>query len=476
VLVTLAGGVAGLALATLIVAWLTASMPFELARAAEVHLDRSVAAVVLLFSLAAGLAFGWLPLLHPGRMPASRLHDVLRSGTEGGPRLRWRHALVVIQVALTVVLLSTAGLLTRSFARVAHVDPGFAADGRLVFGLALPRGGPHAQRAAEFHEEFLERVGALPGVRRAAVATTLPLQATAKRAMDVQGRGDGAGDARAAIRWTSVRGDYLETLRIPLLRGRYFTPYETRDGGAVLINEALARAYFPGEEPLGQRVRPIDSIGPWSAIVGIIADTAAESVDEREPIPQILQPLGAPVFTSLLSPGYVVESDMHPLAHLPAIRQIRDELDAEAAIVQPEALREVVRRSGARKGFLALLMSLAAVTGVLLGALGIYAVVGYGVVLRDREVAIRLALGADRRDVSWTIVRQSALAIVLGIGLGLASAFAAGRAVEAHLFGVAWYDPLTYVAVTTMLVALGVLASWIPAYRATSASPVRLLR
>jgi putative ABC transport system permease protein len=292
----------------------------------------------------------------------------------------------------------------------------------------------------------------------------------------MQGRLEGAGDARAAIRWTSVSGDYLDTLRISFLRGRHFSPDEARDGGAVLINTALARAYFPGEDPLGQRVRPVDSIGPWSTIVGIIADTAAEGVDERAPVPQILQPLRTPGFTSLLTTGYVVETDTTPLAHLPAIRQIRDELDPEAAIMQPEPLREAVRRSGARMGFSALLMGLAAVTGVLLGALGIYAVVAYGVALRDREIAIRLALGADRGDVSWMIVRQSAAAIVLGLGLGLAGASAAGRAVETQLFGVAWYDPLTYLGVTTMLVALGLLASWIPAFRGASISPVRLLR
>jgi putative ABC transport system permease protein len=476
VLATLAGGAAGLALASFLVGWLTARVPFELPRAAEVYIGPTVAAVVMLCALAAGLAFGWLPLLRLGSTPAARLQDVLRGGTDAVPRVRWRQALVIFQVALTVVLLATAGLLARSFARVADVDPGFAVDGRFVFGLALPRGGPHAQRAAEFHERFLERVRALPGVRRAAVATTLPLRGTAKRAMDVEGRTDGAGDARAAIRWASVSSDYLQTLRVPLLRGRHFSPDETRDGGAVLINETVARAYFPGEDPLGQRVRPVDSTGPWSTIVGIIADTAAESVEERAPTPQLLQPLRTPGFTSLLTVGYIIESDTDPLAHLPGIRHIRDELDAEAAIVQPELLREAVRRSGARMGFSALLMSLAAVTGVLLGALGIYAVVGYGVALRDREIAIRLALGANRDDVSWMIVRQSAVAIILGLGLGLAAASAAGRAIEAQLFGVAWYDPLPYLAATSMLVALGVLASWIPAFRAASVSPVRLLR
>lgn len=476
VLITLAGGTAGLAVAVVLVSWFTSAVPFDLPRAAEVHLGPSVAAVVLLFSLVAGLVFGWLPLVRLGATPAGRLHDVLRGGSDGGSHVRWRHALVVLQVSLTVVLLTTAGLLARSFARVTDVDPGFVVEGRLVFGLALPRGGAQARRAVDFHEQFLERVRALPGVRRSAAATALPLQGTTRRALDVQGRPAGSGDARAAVRWTAVSTDYLETMGIPLLRGRPLLPDERRDGGAVLVNEALARAYFAGEDPLGQRVRPVDSIGAWSVIVGVIADTVVESMDERSPIPQLLQPLRAPGFTSLLTTSYIVATDLPPLAHLPAIRHIRNELDAEVPIMQPEPLEALVGRSGARLEFSVLLMGLAAVTALLLGALGIYAVVGYGVALRDREIAIRLALGAARRDVSWMVVRQSAVAVVLGVVLGLGGASVAGRALEAQLFDVAWYDPATYVAVAGMLIGLGVLASWVPAFRAASASPVRLLR
>jgi putative ABC transport system permease protein len=476
ILVTLAGGAAGLAVAAVLVNWFTSAVPFDLPRAAEVHLGPSVAAVVLLFSLAAGLLFGTLPLVRLGTGPAARLHQVLRGGSDGGSRVRWRHALVVLQVSLTVVLLATAGLLARSLARVTHVDPGFVVEGRLVFGLALPRGGAQARRAVDFHEQFLERVRALPGVRRAAVANVLPLQGTSKRTLDMQGRLAGSGDARAPVRWTTVSADYLETLGIPLRRGRPLLPDEMRDGGAVLVNEALARAYFAGEDPLGQRVRPVDSIGAWSVIVGVIDDTVVERLDERSAIPQLLQPLRTPGFTSLLTASYIVATDLPPLAHLPAIRHIRDELDAEVAIMQPEPLLALVGRSGARLGFSALLMGLAAVTALLLGALGIYAVVGYGVAMRDREIAIRLALGAARGDVSWMVVRQSGVTVVLGVALGLAGASVAGHALEAQLFGVAWYDPLTYVTVASMLIALGVVASWIPAFRAASASPVRLLR
>jgi predicted permease len=476
VIVSIVGGVAGVMLAAFVVQWLAASVPFDLPRAGNVQLDAAVVALAMLLSLAIGVTLGVIPLTRFHAAPVARLLDVLRGSSEGREDIRWRHALVIVQVSLTVVLLTSAGLLGRSFVRLIGVDPGIATDGRLTFGVAVPRGGSPGRDTAAFHDAFLDRVRALPGVRRAAAATSLPLQGGSMRPLEVRGRDVGSEDSRASVRWTSISSDYLETLGIPLLRGRHLSADEIRQGRGALINEALARAYFPGEDPLGREIRGYDFIGEWSTIVGIVGHTVANSLEEGAPTPQLLMPLRGPSAQSLLTTSYVVWSDADPLGHVASLRQIRDELDPEVAIMQPELLGAIVRRSGARMAFSALLLGVTAIAGVLLGALGVYAIVGYGVALRAREIAIRMALGADRHNVSWMIVRQGGLAIGAGVLLGLWGAFFTGRALEAQLFGVAWYDPLTYLAVTATLATLGMFASWLPAFRAASVSPLRLLR
>jgi hypothetical protein len=273
-----------------------------------------------------------------------------------------------------------------------------------------------------------------------------------------------------------VSADYLRTMGVPLLRERAFTD-RPHDSHAVLINQALVDAYFPDEDPLGKEIRQqgADAAVPWWTIVGVTGNTVTTRLDEATPVPQLDVPLRlAP--QGLRAATHVVHSDVNPLGLVPAIRKLQAEIAPDALLLQPELLSSAVRRANAKMSFSTLLMSLAAGAGFLLGALGIYSVVAYAVALRGREIALRQALGADRRSITWMIVRQSIVPVVVGLTLGAWGAAAAGRAFAEHLYRTSWYDPATYIAVTTGLLAVAILASWLPAFRAAGASPVRLLR
>jgi putative ABC transport system permease protein len=476
-LVTTAGGLLGIIVAHWTVQWLSATIPFDLPRVGEVRPGGAAPVLALLASVVLGLVFAALPLLRRGDVTVRALQETSHGSTEGVGRIRWRHALVAAQVGLSVVLLIAAGLLTRSLVRIVQVDPGFVADGRLTFELRL-QSRIAGDRHVSVHESLMERLGALPGVRSAGVATIVPLQGEgARMSLEVRGRQDSGLEMTSP--WLLAQGvsaEYLRTMGIPLLRGRTFTdqPHESH---AVLVNQALVDAYFPAEDPLGKDIRR-QGAGPevpWWTIVGVAGNTVTTRLDEGTPIPQLYLPLRlAP--QGLRAATYIVQSDINPTGLVPAIRQVQAEVAPDALLLQPELLTSTVTRANARMSFSTLLMSLAAGVGFLLGALGIYSLVAYAVALRGREIALRQALGADRRSLTWMIVRQSVVPVVSGLTLGAWGAAAAGRALAEHLYRTAWYDPVTYVGVTAGLLAVAVLASWLPAFRAASASPVRLLR
>jgi putative ABC transport system permease protein len=474
-LVSAAGGFLGLALAAVSTQWLANTAPFDVPRLQSVRLNFLTAVTAACLSVAAGTVLGLIPMVH-FRGPVSKpLSETFSSHTDDPISSRWRRMLVALQIGLTVVLLSCAGLFYRSFQQLTHVDLGFREGNRLTFALALPPSKYPQEAAVTFHEELLARLRILPGVHRAAVSTVLPLSGEGMSApLEVRGEAPGESNARVSVLIRYVSTDYIATLGIPVLRGRDFSRDDST-GRAAIINQALADRYFPTGGELDGEVRRHQSIESWSTIVGVVANSITVSLDEERHVPQLLLPLRSAA-GGLSTLSYVIHTDGDPAGLIPVVRQLRTDLDSTAALIRPERFSSVVRRASAVKRFSAILMGLAAAAGFLLGAVGIYGVVAYGVALRTREIGLRLALGASRKDVIWMIIQQGLVPIMLGIGFGLWASFSINGQLRGQFFAVHWYDPATYILVTSGVFSLAILSSWVPAVRAASTSPLSSLK
>jgi putative ABC transport system permease protein len=372
----------------------------------------------------------------------------------------------------------------QSFYRMQRVDPGFRPESRLVFRIGLaPSSYALPSDAAAFNERFLERLRALPGVEQAALTTTLPLD------------GDGSGDPLVVrsgptgweklgmvVRMRTVSTDYFSAIGIPLLRGRMLDANDMRgQTNAVLLDEMAARQYFPAGDAIGQQVRTVGAKGDetWLTVVGIVGNTATMNLREPAPIPKMYKPLRTRADRfgpSSHVASYVVRTSGTPIAQVAAVRRVLSELDPNVAMARVQPLTELVDRAGASLAFTMVMLVLAASVALLLGLLGVYAVISYGVAQRTGEIGVRLALGARPADVTGLIVRESGVVIATGVVLGLLAAIAAARLLQALLFGVVWHDALTYLAVALGLFGVALVASWIPARRAAGLSPTEAMR
>jgi putative ABC transport system permease protein len=494
VLLGVVGGILGLVLAWAGVRLLVAFGPVNLPRLSEVRIDGVVIAFTAGLSLLAALAFGAIPLLRLAPITVT-LHDSGRGQTATRGQHRARHVLMTAQVALALVLLVASGLMVRSVQQLRNLDLGFDPASTLSFGVALPaRAYETRERAAATHYAILDRLNALPGVISASASSCLPISGGCMgNGLVVENELAEPGQLRRQFAWfRAVAGGYFETVGIRLIRGRTIQQSDVdRREAVVVIDEALAAMYFPGQDPIGKRVRsgaPPNSklpTAPWLEIVGIVSNTPTATLTAPR-LPQIYMPMsiaGGPdipaqalIGPNITTMSYVVRSTADPSELVGAARTAVEDADPNLAISQVRTLQEIVDRAGDQMLFTMVLLGIAAGVALLLGAIGIYGVVSYIAAQRTGEIGLRLALGAEPAGVAALILRQSVGVTMIGIGLGLAGALAGGRLIEALLYNVSPRDPVVIGAVTLLLTGIALVACWLPARRAARLSPLEALR
>lgn len=482
-ILALAGGALGLALAYWGVAALRWIGPNGLPRLAEIGVDSGVLLFTLLVSVASAVIFGLGPALSASRAP---LTDGLKEGGRGGEsqaHRRVRGVLVIGQAGISVLLLIGAGLLIRSFHLLGSVDPGFHAQPERVLTMLLsptgPRylspapvdGQPQPNRAlAAYWDQILERIRTLPGVEAASIAITIPPDRVAfTDGYEIEGMPAPPGSVHPAVPVPYVSHDYFETLGIPLLRGRWFDERDQRDSPRVtIISEALARRHFPGENPVGRRLKH----GSYMEIIGVVGDVKYQGV-HNEDTPAYYE-LSAQVPTRpmwLLVRG---RGDVQTLTM--AIRREIRSLDPDVPVDRVGTMAQVLAESVSLPRFRSLLMSVFAATALLLAATGIYGVIAYSVAQRKQEIGVRMALGATRARVVGLVIGQGARLAAVGIALGIGGAIGLTRFLENMLFGIATSDIVTFASAPLLLAAVAIVASLVPALRAASIDPVTALR
>jgi len=467
-LVAAFGGGLGVLLALWSVPALVGLAGAELPRVAEIGVNLRVLAAAITMSILVGVAAGLVPALQTARRAPS---DALKSRSPNAGGDGWRHrssdAFIVGQVALTMVLLSGAGLLARSFAHLVRLDPGFEPAHLLAAELQLP-GTRYAlpQARIAYVQQALERVRALPGVSAVAASSGMPLAGYAVGSVSLPGRPD--EDSRLWAWISGVTDDYFRVLGIPLKRGRVFGAGTT--DATVVIDEAAARAYFPGEDALGREIKFYSA--RTRTIIGVVGDTRQQNLQAPAP-PHIYQPLAsdAAAFIKLIA-----RTAGDPSVSAKAMRDALREIDAGVPLERVAPVSELLSDARARHRFYALLVLVFAATALALAATGVYGIVAYAVTRRTQEIGVRVALGAGRRAVVRLIVSRGMMLTLGGIVLGGAGAFGVTGLLRDLLFEVGPRDPVTLAAVALLLLAATLLASWLPARRATKVDPMVALR
>ena len=475
VLLALAGGGAGLLLARWGLDLLLALAPANLPRTADIHLYGTVLAFSLALSVATGLVFGLAPAWLAARTDVNEaLKQGSRGSTEGGARGRLRSLLVVLEVAFALLLLAGAGLLGRSFERLAHVNPGFIPEDATVIRLTLPAK-KYAQPASQvaFADALLARLSALPGVKAAGLTHALPLVGDWVLGFTIDGRPPVAPSDQPNTNYYAVTPDYFRAMGIRLVRGRLFNERDDAKAPHVaLINETLARQYFPHEDPIGKRINITNGPDTWREIVGVVADVTQYGLD-RATTNQSYEPYAQKPYTGL---NIVIRTEGPTGALLAALRPAVYAVDKDQPVGSILALEDILADSIARQRFATLLLGVFSAVALVIAAVGIYGVMAYNVTQRTGEIGIRLALGAQPRDVLRLVFAQGGKLVGLGLLLGLAAALAGGRLLESMLYKTSPYDPVTLGAITLLLGAVAALACLLPARRATKVDPMIALR
>jgi putative ABC transport system permease protein len=478
VLLALLGGAAGLLLGWWGMDLLKGLLPAGFPRVADIGVDPRVLGFTLLVSCATGLAFGLAPALQFTRPDVQGAHKESARGSTGGARGgRLRNLLIVSEVALSLVLLVGAGLLFRSFLSLRAVELGFRPQSLLTFRLS-----PSGERFREdaqyinFYRDVAERVAALPGVESVGFINTLPLMKGPTSGIQFEGRPPVRRDQWPSANYRSVSPDYFRSAGIAVVKGRVPDARDTADAPLVFaINQALARRDFPNEDPVGKRIS--NGIGPdgkpiWKEIVGVVADVRSEEPG-REAAPEIYASCQQDPFAGV---SYVVRSSVAPESLVPGVREAVRASDRAQPIAEVRTMEQLVGESVAQPRFTSLILGLFACMALLLAAAGIYGVMSYAVTQRTHEIGIRIALGAQYGDVLRMVVGRGMALALCGVGLGLLCALALTRLLAGLLYGVSATDPLTFAGVALLLTLVALLASYLPARRATKVDPMVALR
>jgi predicted permease len=472
-LLAVLGGVGGIFVAYWSRALLWAYRPpFIQANALSLDFDLRVLAFVTLVSLVTGVLFGLAPALQASR-PDMVTELKERTTLPGGTH--WynpRHLLVAAQVALSLVALISAGLFVRSLANAQKTDLGFVSDGLLVFGMNAGTQGYDEARGRDLYRRVLERMAAVPGVQSATLSTALPLQGGFQRTTfrDDQDITDPRNGRLTQV--NEVGDRYFATLGVPLKSGRAFTPNDRQGSTPVaIINEAMAKQLFPDSDPIGRRVHLINR-PPWREIVGVVGTVKAVFVGE-DPTPQLYLPIEQNHATQVTVQVRVAGD---PDALLGSVRQELQAVEPTMPLLNVNTYRTVVGTSLWAPRMGASLLSAFGLLALVLAAIGLYGVMSYSVGQRTREIGIRMALGAGTSDVRGMIVRQGLALAVGGVVVGLAVAFGLSRLVTSLLFGISGVDVLTFAAVPALLLGVALVATLLPAFRASRVDPVESLR
>jgi putative ABC transport system permease protein len=481
VLLSLMGAALGLVLASWVTGTLVRMVPQDLARTSEITLDARVFAFTFLIALVTGVLFGLVPAMQVSRADLARPLSESGRGSSAGPGgARMRSTLVVAQLAIAFVLLIGAGLLVRSFNRLRQVDPGFRADHVLTFILKVPsHRHPRAQRPV-FVRELLDSVRALPGVKSASAIFGLPLRDIQGlfTSLEIDGR-PVPKSQRPETAFRIIESDYFRAMGIRLVQGRTFTPHDEQGGPPLaIVNETLARQMFKGENPVGHRIKPDIAFGdsdeaPMREIVGVVGDVKSSSIGGAA-VPEVYAPQTPTDFIGEMT--VVVRTQNDPNALVSTLRSLVATKDKDLPLRNIKTLDQYVSASISAPRFETLLLGTFAALACVLTAIGLYGVVSYSVTQRNREMGIRIALGAQRASILRMVVREGFLLAVIGTGVGLAASFFAVRLVRGLLFGVGITDPVTFVTVPLMMIAIALLASYVPARRATRVDPMVVLR
>lgn len=482
-LLSLIGGALGILLAFWGVPLLLAMSPAELPRSAEVRLDSLVLAAALGVSVACGLFLGSIPAL---QFPRGNLIDALRGAGQAGSttrsRTRLRGTLIVLEVSLSLVLLTGAGLMLKSFRRLATLDPGFQPGGLLTTRLALPSTRYRTPEAVGvFHQQLRSRIQAIPGVTGVGAISILPLSGpSASSDFTIDGQPPASRKERPTAEYRMIDSTYFRAMRIPIVRGRDFTDQDNAHGrSVVIVSEVLAKLYWKSRDPVGTHIRIEDNTqGARDAeVVGVSAPVRELGLD-KPPTPCVFVPLEqVPAdLTRFLANSFfwVVRTPLHENLAAQVRREIA-RVDADVAAADATMDRYMDRALGPQRFSLRILAAFA-IAALLLAGSGLYALVGYSTAHRTREIGIRLALGAPRRSVALLVVRQPIGLAMAGVVLGTAAAWASSRYISSLLVEVSPHDTLTLCGAGAFMVALAAVASYIPARRAGKVDPVWSLR
>ncbi len=468
------GGVLGFLFAHFGLAALLSLAPFDLPRAREIGLDGWALAFTTILIMVTGLGFGLVPALQSSRLD---LVGVLKEGGRGvgvGARHLGRHSLVVAEIALALILLAGAGLLIRSFTRLQSVNPGFDPQNAVMVSFTVPGTKyPDGTKQFAFADAVLKRFAALPGVKAVGATQILPFSGNDYvLAFVIDGRPPVAPSDQPSTNFFAVTPDYFKAMGIPLLRGRAFNEQDRAGAARVaIINKSFADQYFPNEDPIGKR---ISQNGPdaMSEIVGIVGDVKTSGLDQDTTI-QSYEPLAQQPFAAMT---FVVRTDGAQAGLANALRREVYAVDRDQPVFRSESLEALVMSSYARQRFATTLFAVFSGLALVLAAIGIYGVMSYSVSQRTGEFGIRMALGAQRRDLLRLVLGQGARLTAFGIIAGLVGALAAGRVVQSILFQTGPRDPLTFAIIAVLLGAVALLACLLPALRATAVDPVVALR
>jgi putative ABC transport system permease protein len=469
------GAMLGILLAFLGTRLIATQLPDGIPRLQEADVDLPVLLFALAISLFTGLLFGLVPALQASRPNVTEGLKERERGSSG-PRQRLRSMLVVGEVALTLALLVGAGLLIQSFRRVLQVDPGFKPQHVLTMQLSVDN--PDGQQVANFFEQLQQKVHNLPGVKSVAVSDGLPFEMANYPAFIIEGRP--IQKKPSGLRY-NVSPDYFETMGIALIKGRFFTAHDTRDTQpVVIINDVLAQRYFPNDDPLGKRLKQsLDS--PSLEIVGIVRHVEHYNLDgQRAAQNQFYINFNQISLQNLPnSVGYMnllVRTEVEPLSLGSAVRAQVAALNKDQAVFNVRTMEQVLAHSVAARRFSMFLLTVFAMVALALASLGIYGLMSYLVAQRTREIGMRKVLGAQVSDVLKLVISQGMRLVLTGLALGLIASVALTRTMRNLLFGVSATDPATFAAPVLLLIAVALLACFVPARRATKVDPMVALR
>jgi predicted permease len=481
VLLAMMGGVLGLLIAYWATSALVSMAPEGLPRTSEIAVNLRVLGFAFVVAVAIGVLFGLAPALQASRSGSNGVQREGGRGASAGPLgARLRNALVASQLAIAFVLLVGAGLLLRSFDRLLHVDPGFRVDHVLTFLLDVPSNRhPGAQRSV-FVRELLQSTRVLPGVKSAGAIFGLPLNSEQGvfTALEIEGHPVPASQ-RPRVAFRLIDSQYFDAMGIRLVDGRTFTARDELGGPPLaIVNQKLAREIFKGENPIGHRIKATISFGdndeaPMREIVGVTGDVKTKSIS-GETAPEVYAPQTPSDFIGEMT--VVVRTRTDPNALVPAMRSLVSSMDKDLPLRDVKTLEQYVSGSISAPRFEAVLLGTFAALAFVLTVVGLYGVISYSVVQRTREMGIRIALGAQRRNISNMVMRQAALLTLTGIGVGLMASLFTVRLIRGLLYGVGATDPATFLSVPLLLMGIALLASYVPARRAMRVDPIVTLR